>query len=116
MEIKDGLYGEFVKANLWLARFLKNYPWSDEHNAKKIQPPVIFNLIRKIFELSLGGKIGDRFEKISGRWQAERIKKKRQGEQSGPDQIFIGDDCLMFHPQSKSDKLMREFELKMKKL
>lgn len=116
LQIKKGIYSNFTQVNLWLADFLKNYPWPNNVNAKKIQPPIIFNLIRQALEWPLAGKIGDWLEKIAGQWQSERINKKRQDEQPGRDQVFVSNDCLMFHPQSKSDKLMREFNLKMQQI
>ncbi len=116
LEIEKGIYTNFIQANMWLADFLKNYPWPNNINAKKIQPPVIFNLIRQIFEWLLGGQTGDRLEKVAGKWQNKRINKKRQDEQPGLDQVFVSNNCLMFHPQSKSDKLMKEFNLKMQQL
>ncbi|MBU4142658.1 hypothetical protein KJ590_01510 [Patescibacteria group bacterium] len=113
LEIKKGVYKNFIQANAWLADFLKNYPWPNNINAKKIRPPVIFNLIRLIFERLLNGRMGDGLEKIAGQWQNERINKKRQNEQPGLDQVFVSNACLMFHPRSKGDKLMKEFNLKM---
>ncbi|OGZ41184.1 MAG: hypothetical protein A3B04_02320 [Candidatus Portnoybacteria bacterium RIFCSPLOWO2_02_FULL_39_11] len=112
LEIKPGLYEKFIRANLWLANFLKNYPWPSKRNAKTIKPPAIFNFIRLIFEWLLNRKTGDWLEKITGQWQNERIVKKRQGERSNADQVFVSDECLMFHPRSKSDKLMKAFNRK----
>jgi hypothetical protein len=116
LENKKGIYANFIKANAWLANFLKNYPWPNNVNAKKTEPNIILNFIRKVFERFLGGKAGDWLEKTTGRWQRKRIRKKRQNEQSDVDQVFVSNDCLMFHPQSKSDRLMREFNLKMQQL
>ncbi|MFH1460841.1 MAG: hypothetical protein ABIF84_00225 [Patescibacteria group bacterium] len=116
LEIEKGIYLNFLQANRWLSDFLKNYPWPNNINAKKIQPSVFFSLLRQIFEWLLAGKTGDWLEKITGQWQIRRINKKRQNEQAGLDQVFISNDCLMFHPQSKSDRLMKEFNLKMQQL
>lgn len=116
LEIKKGIHLNFVHANMWLSDFLKNYPWSNDINAKRIRPSISFNFIRQIFEWLLGGKVGDRLEKITGRWQGQRINKKRLKEQTDLDQVFVNNDCLMFHPQSKSDRLMKEFNLKMQQL
>lgn len=113
LEIKKGLYTDFTQANTWLSNFLKKYPWSNNINAKRIKPSRIFSLIRQIFERLLSGKAGDRLEKIAGEWQTKRINKKRQNEQTSLDQVFVNNNCLMFHPQSKSDRLMKEFNLKM---
>jgi len=116
LEIKKGVYENFIQANAWLESFLKNYPWPNNINAKKIQPFVIFNSIRQIFEWLMGGKMGDWLEEIAGKWQSKRINKKRREEQTNLDQVFVNNNCLMFHPQSKSDKLMKEFNLKMQKI
>lgn len=116
LEIKEGTYKKFVLANGWLAGFLKNYPWPASLGAKKIKPVLFFSWLRQIFEWLLGGTMGDWLEKITGRWQNERINKKRRNEQPGADQVFVSDNCLMFHPQSKGDKLMKEFDLKMSRL
>jgi len=116
LEIESGIYKNFTQTNIWLAAFLKNYPWSNNINAKKIQPLTAFNYLRRIFEWLFGGKIGDWLEGLAGQWQQKRINKKRQGEQPDLDQVFVSNNCLMFHPQSKSDKLMREFNLKMQRL
>jgi hypothetical protein len=116
LEIKKETYTNFIKANVWLAAFLKNYPWPNGANAKKIQPSKILNLIRQVFERSLNGTIGDWLEKTAGKWQGRRINRKRQNEQPGPDQVFVSNYCLMFHPQSKSDRLMKEFHLKISNL
>ena len=116
LEIKKGIYLNFIQANRWLADFLKNYPWPNNINAKKIQPSMPLNFIRQIFEWLLNGKVGDWLEKITGQWQSKRINKKRQNEQDDLNQVFVNNDCLMFHPQSKSDRLMKEFNLKMRQL
>lgn len=116
LEIKKGVYENFIRANIWLADFLKNYPWPAGRGAKIIKPPIFFSCLREIFERLLGGAAGDWPEKIAGRWQRRRINKKRRHEQPGPDQVFVGDNCLMFHPQSKGDKLMKDFDLKMNRL
>ena len=112
LELKKGIYINFVQANIWLADFLKNYPWPNNINAKKIQPLAFFNLIRLIFERLLDGKIGDCLEKITDGWQNKRIREKRWKEQSNTDQAFVGGSCLMFHPRSKSDRLMKAFNRK----
>jgi len=112
LELKKGIYINFVRANIWLADFLKNYPWPNNINAKKIQPLAFFNLIRLIFERLLDGKIGDCLEKITDGWQNKRIREKRWKEQSNTDQVFISGGCLMFHPRSKSDRLMKAFNRK----
>ena len=116
LEIKKGIYINFIQANVWLANFLKNYPWPNNINAKKITPPALLNLFRQIFEWILDGKTGDWLEGITSKWQTRRINKKRQNEQSDQDQVFVNNDCLIFHPQSKSDRLMKEFNLKMQHL
>ena len=116
LEVEPGLYKKFIQANLWLAQFLKNYPWLNGNNANKIEPNSFFNLIRRFLEWTLNRKMGDWLEKFSGKKQTERINKKRQKEQPDSDQIFVRDNCLMFHPQSKSDRLMKEFNLKMRQL
>jgi len=115
-EIKEGIYKDFIQANIWLADFLKNYPWPNNLNAKKIQPSSLFDFSRRGFEWLLGGRAGDWLEKITGQWQSQRINKKRQNEQTDQDQVFVNNDCLMFHPRSKSDRLMKEFNLKMQQL
>ncbi|MDD2753251.1 MAG: hypothetical protein PHT44_01455 [Candidatus Portnoybacteria bacterium] len=114
LEIKKGAHEDFTRANGWLADFLKNYPWPAERSAKKIKPPMLFSWLRQALEWLLGGTMGDRLEKIAGQWQNERINKKRRGERSDRDQVFVSNSCLMFHPQSKSDKLMKEFDKKMR--
>ncbi|HRY52946.1 MAG TPA: hypothetical protein P5089_03880 [Candidatus Portnoybacteria bacterium] len=114
LEIQKGSYAKFVGANNWLSSFLKNYPWPNSRNAKKIKAPLFFSWLRQTAEALMGGRIGDTLEKIAGQWQKKRINKKRLLEQSGAqDQVFVSDYCLMFHPQSKSDRLMKEFNLKM---
>lgn len=114
LENTGDIYKNFIQANSWLADFLKNYPWSNNQTAKKIKPLIIFIWLRQISERLLGGRVGDGLENLVARWQKERINKKREGEQPGRDQIFVSDHCLMFHPRSKSDRLMKEFNLKMK--
>lgn len=116
LEIQPGLYKKFIQRNLWLADFLQNYPWPNEIGAKKIRPAIFFSWPRQIIEWLLAGWAGERLEKLSGRWQKKRINQKRQSEQPGQDQIFISDTCLMFHPQSKSARLMREFNIKMEQI
>jgi len=116
LEIEKGIYLNFIQANIWLADFLKNYPWPNDITDKKIRSLESFNLVRRIFEWLLGGRMGDRLEKSVGQWQTKRINKKRQKEQTDLDQVFVNNDCLMFHPQSKSDRLMKEFNLKMQLL
>lgn len=114
LEIQPGLYKKFTQSNLWLADFLKNYPWPNATGAKKIPPALFFSFWRQILERLLNGRIGDKLEQLSGQWQKKRIQEKRPQENSlEGDQVFISDWCLMFHPQSKSDKLMKEFNQRM---
>ncbi len=117
LETANGIYKNFINANSWLTHFLKNYPWPNSRSAKKIQPPIIFIRLRQILEWLLNGRVGEAMEKIVAKWQNERISKKRQNEQpNGPDQVFVSGYCLMFHPQSKNNKLMKEFDLKIEQI
>lgn len=114
LEIESGLYKKFVASNLWLADFLKNYPWPNDLGAKRLRSGLFSSALRQALEWLLEGSLGERLEMATGRWQKKRIQHKRPPEKFlGGDQVFISDDCLMFHPQSKSDKLIREFNLKM---
>ncbi len=110
LETQDGLYEKFIRQNSWLADFLKNYPWPNGLGAKKIKPSIAFSWIRRGLEWLLGGWVGEKAEKITAQWQKKRIHKKRRNEQPTKDQIFVSDNCLMFHPQSKSDKLMKAYK------
>ncbi len=114
LELNPGLYQKFLAANQWLADFLKNYPWPASQSAKQIKPPLVFNWLRNFLEWCLGGAMGDWLEKNVGQWQTRRIQGKRKNEPA--DQVFISDCCLMFHPQSKSYELIKQYEIKMSQL
>ena len=109
LEIKNEVHENFTRQNQWLADFLEHYPWPNGANAHKIISPTAYSFFRRSLEWLLGGTMGDGLEKFTGTWQKKRINQKRRGEEPGRDQVFINDECLMFHPQSKSDKLMKEY-------
>lgn len=114
LEIFPGTYAKFIRSNYWLNKFLKNYPWPNGQNAKKISAPALFHKLRRLGEFILKGRRGEWLESLAARCQKERIHKKRRNEKSSEaNQVFVSDWGLMFHPQSKSDKLIKEFNLKM---
>ncbi len=114
LEIKSGVYQEFVRANNWLKIFLNFYPWPNSQTAKKIKENNFLGIFRQLAEWCLRGKAGDWLERKLGRWQRRRIEQKN--ETSPADQIYISDQCLMFHPQSKSYELMKRFDLLIRQL
>lgn len=114
LEIKPGLYQKFIESNQWLKFFLSFYPWPNSQTAKKIQPNIFLTLVRRVAEWCLGGKIGDWLEKKLGQWQTRRIRQKNESQPA--DQVYVSNQCLMFHPQSKSYELIRQFNLKIEQL
>jgi hypothetical protein len=114
LEIEPGLYQKFIRANNWLGDFLEFYPWSNEQTAKKIKPAKFLSISRRLAEWLLKGKIGDWLENWFGRWQTRRIRQKNETQPS--DQVYVSNQCLMFHPQSKSYELMKRFNFKNKQL
>lgn len=113
LENSPRTHEKFIEANSWLKYFLKNPSWANGQNAKRVLAPAIFVWARRASEYLLAGPIGDWLEKIAGQWQTKRIREKNTGAKlREADQIFVSDFCLMFHPQSKSDKLMKEFSAK----
>ena len=114
LEISKDPYQKFINANLWLTGFLQNYPWSNNQTAKKIKVVCFFKKIRGFFEWLLSNQIGDWLERKTGQWQTKRIQQKKENQP--PDQVYVSDQCLMFHPQSKSYKLMKQFGLRMEQL
>jgi len=109
LEINNGLYENFTRQNPWLADFLKNYPWPNGASNHKVIPPAAYSFFRRSLEWLFGGAIGDGLERLTGAWQKKRIDRKREGEEPLRDQIFVSDHCLMFHPRSKSDRLMKAY-------
>ncbi|TSC52117.1 MAG: hypothetical protein LiPW39_614 [Parcubacteria group bacterium LiPW_39] len=114
LEIKPGLYQKFIQANGWLKNFLNFYPWPASQTARKIKASQWLEAGRRMMEWCLGGKMGDWLEKKLGQWQTRRIRQKNESQPA--DQVYVSDQCLMFHPQSKSYELMRQFNLKIEQL
>jgi hypothetical protein len=110
LELENNLNQSFLQKNKWLANFLNAYPWSNDPTAHKIKPNYFFPNLRRPAEWLLGGRIGDLIEKALGSWQKKRIRQKTKDEPT--DQIYVSDYCLMFHPQSKSYQLLKNFNQK----
>ncbi len=109
LEIAKGAYEKFVQDNAsWLHQFLEVYPWPAGPGPKNIKPPRWVNTGRRSLELLFSGPPGNWLEKKLGQWQIKRIRSKTQNQPT--DQVFISDSCLMFHPRSKSFRLMNRFE------
>lgn len=107
-ETEAGIYQNFLISNAWLEEYLNSYPWPNQKTDKEIPINKIANRCRRLAEKLLSGKIGERLEKKLGAWQTSRINQKSETQPA--DQIFVSQNCLMFHPQSKSYSLMRKFE------
>lgn len=114
LENEPTAYDEFVRQNSWLKNFLNIFPWPNRQTAHCAKPQKFIRQIRQLLEYLLNNKTGDWLEKKLGQWQTKRIFKKSSS--ASPEEFFLTDNCLMFHPQSKSDKLMKEFNLKMAEL
>ncbi|MDD2730780.1 MAG: hypothetical protein PHW33_01505 [Candidatus Portnoybacteria bacterium] len=109
METAKGIYEKFTQDNaLWLEQFLENYPWPAGPSPKNLKPPRLFNACRRCLEILLSGPPGNWLEKKLSQWQIKRVRAKSQHQPA--DQVFISDACLMFHPQSKSFRIMKAFE------
>jgi len=113
IENEPTIYDEFIKQNHWLKNFLNIFPWPNRQTAHRARPKRFAGQARQLLEYLLNNKTGDWLEKKLGQWQSKRIFKKSC--LASPEEFYLNDHCLMFHPQSKSDKLTREFNLKMKK-
>ncbi len=111
LEIEKGLYQKFLQKSSWLHQYLNFYPWPNNQAAKKSEDGQGLSLIRKIAEWLLADTAGDWLEQKLGLWQARRIKRKSKDEPA--DQIYISNQCLMFHPRSKSYQLMQKFQQRM---
>lgn len=118
-ETEKGVYQKFIASNFWLKEYLNFYPWPPHQSigvgawpiqktSKAILISGFMNRCRRLAESLLAGKIGDRLENKLGVWQKRRISLKSEDRPS--DQIFVSQNCLMFHPQSKSYSLMQKFE------
>jgi len=114
LEIEAGVFQQFIQANSWLRQYLKYYPWPNDPTAKRIEPAWPINNLRRGFERLLDGWVGERLEKRLGNWQRRRIKQKTKDEPT--DQIYVSNQCLMFHPRSKSYQLMKDFRQKIMEL
>ena len=114
LEIEKGLYQKFLQKNSWLNQYLNFFPWTVEETAKKIKINRGLSSIRKAGERLLAGEAGDWLEKKLGAWQTQRINQKLQTEPA--DQIYISQQCLMFHPHSKSYRLLRAWQIKINAL
>ncbi|MBU1102431.1 hypothetical protein KJ853_02130 [Patescibacteria group bacterium] len=110
LEIEKGLYQKFLQKNSWLNQYLNFYPWPNNQTAKKIEPGKFLSLIRETIEWLLEDATGNWLEKKLGAWQTQRIKKKSETEPA--DQIYVSNECLMFHPKSKSYELVQKWQAK----
>lgn len=114
-EAQPNIFASFCQANSWIGELCANWPWPNILNFKYLAPAKPLAFIKKIFEAIFSGRLGDWFEKTVGRWQAARIRKKT--EVSSPsDQIYFSDQCLMFHPRSKSLNLLTSHRQKLEEL
>ncbi len=105
----------FHSANIWIKNFIANHPWPDDVNLKTVSPNVWLGAARGAAEFFFSGALGDKIEKWLGQWQTRRIKSKiTKGTLA--DQIYFSNECLMFHPRSKSMTLLTEHNSRLNEL
>jgi len=113
LEKEDGAGKSFFKENRWLGRFLNFFPRPENFLfKKKVSRAKI--IPAKMMERLLKGRMGDWLEKKTGEWQKRRIDSKPPSRPE--DQIFVSPQCLIFHPQSKGERILDEWRTKEKKL
>ncbi len=109
------VFAGFQKANSWINEFIANYPWPAQNNLKRAAPIYVFYLIRNFLQWLFSGTLGDFLERKLAGWQIKRIKSKTS-KNSPADQIYFSNQCLMFHPQSKSLGLLARHDALMQQL
>ncbi len=113
LEKESGVAAAFFKENRWLGDFLNFFP-QPQNFLFKTKISFAKKIPAQVLESLLGGHAGDWLEKKMGDWQKKRISSKPP--HLPEDQIFVDQDCLIFHPQSKSKKVLAEWQIKGNKL
>lgn len=114
-QVKPDIFFRFQAANDWIKDFVASYPWPATPNLKIIKSHRFLILVKKVLEWLLANQIGDWLEKWLATWQVRRISRKIN--QADPaDQIYVSEQCLMFHPQSKSLKILAQHQAQLKQL
>lgn len=106
-EHSANLWANFKQANQWINDYLPFYPWATDtfySLSSNRLADFIRNKCEQIFNL---GSIGNLIEQIFKSYQIKRIKKNLTNNPD--DQIFFSDQYLLFHPHSKSVKILEEF-------
>lgn len=114
LENQTNTYERFISQNDWLKNQLNGFPWPMDQTAHRARRPWLSEKIRKGLETALGGRVGDWLERKTGEWQFKRINQKNSNNPS--DEIYVDEQCLMFHPQAKSLETTRLFNTKMNRL
>ena len=113
LENKPEIARDFFKENRWISEFINFFPWPQNFLSKK-EVSYFKKFPVRILEWMLENRLGERLEEKLGSWQSRRINSKLS--LSPEDQIFVGSQCLIFHPQSKSEKILRASHQKEKLL
>lgn len=117
-QAQPGIFKKFQATNSWVGHFLNNWPWPNEVNLWQVESICYLAWLRQGLEYLLCGFLGNQLEKWLGVWQIKRIKRKISQEAGShpADQIYFSHEYLMFHPQSKSLKLLAKHQAKLKEI
>ena len=95
----------------WIKNYLVNFIEGEKLNRRLLKKNFLLKKTAKIFEICLGGRIGDFLEKKFAFYQTRRIKQDYRFAQKGG-RIVIKDSQLEFHPNSPEKKILEQFNQK----
>lgn len=111
----EKLIEKFIEANSWVGEWVKGWPTIKINPSADGQNSAIPEVIKKIGEKILNGKLGDWLERILKKYQLRRINSYHLTHKSGG-RVKADDESLEFHTDSPELKIIERYNKKMVEL
>lgn len=108
LEIEQGIYEKFQKANKWVKDYLMFWPELEIKHFKTLKTSSFLKNIAKIGEICLNNWPGDLLEKLLKKIQKRSIEKDPLTYKKGG-RITVDDTQLEFHPDSPERKTLDKY-------
>jgi len=114
LEIEEGIYNKFQKANNWINNYISFYPEKKSKDRRLIKKNKFLRGLAKFQEIILNTFLGTIFEKILALFQKLIIKRHSSSAKEG--RVIIDDYQLEFHPASSEKDIIKKYNENILKL